>query len=60
MSRLTSRTRARLPDRAFAHVDAHGRRRLPAWRAPKTSSRSRRMDCSTSSHRPGRNAPPRS
>jgi class 3 adenylate cyclase len=29
MSRLKSRKRARLPDRAFAYVDARGRRRLP-------------------------------
>ena len=29
MSRLKPRKRARLPDRAFAYVDARGRRRLP-------------------------------
>lgn len=29
MSRLKSRKRARLPDRAFAYVDSRGRRRLP-------------------------------
>jgi class 3 adenylate cyclase len=29
MSRLKGRKRARLPDRAFAYVDARGRRRLP-------------------------------
>ena len=29
MSRLSARKRARLPDRAFAYVDARGRRRLP-------------------------------
>src|SRR6058998_3105468 len=29
MSRLRARKRARLPDRAFAYVDSHGRRRLP-------------------------------
>jgi class 3 adenylate cyclase len=29
MSRLDTRKRARLPDRAFAYVDSHGRRRLP-------------------------------
>jgi hypothetical protein len=29
MSRLDSRKRARLPDRAFAYVDSHGRRWLP-------------------------------
>ena len=29
MSRLSVRKRARLPDRAFAYVDARGRRRLP-------------------------------
>src|SRR5262249_27555712 len=29
MSRLKSRKRARLPDRAFAYIDARGRRRLP-------------------------------
>ncbi len=29
MSRLSTRKRARLPDRAFAYVDSRGRRRLP-------------------------------
>ena len=29
MSRLRARKRARLPDRAFAYIDSHGRRRLP-------------------------------
>jgi class 3 adenylate cyclase len=29
MSRLTTRKRARLPDRAFAYIDSRGRRRLP-------------------------------
>lgn len=29
MARLKSRTRARLPDSAFAYIDARGRRRLP-------------------------------
>src|SRR6059036_2378418 len=29
MSRLKAKKRARLPDRAFAYVDARGRRRLP-------------------------------
>ena len=29
MSRLKTRKRARLPDRAFAYIDARGRRRLP-------------------------------
>ena len=29
MSRLKPRKRARLPDRAFAYIDSHGRRRLP-------------------------------
>lgn len=29
MAELTTRKRARLPDSAFAHIDAHGRRRLP-------------------------------
>lgn len=29
MARLDSRTRAKLPDRAFAYVDSRGRRRLP-------------------------------
>src|SRR2546421_5024088 len=29
MSRLKTRKRARLPDRAFAYVDSRGRRRLP-------------------------------
>jgi len=29
MSRLDGTKRASLPDRAFAYVDAHGRRRLP-------------------------------
>ena len=29
MSQLDSKKRARLPDRAFAYVDARGRRRLP-------------------------------
>jgi hypothetical protein len=29
MSQLTERQRAKLPDSAFAHIDARGRRRLP-------------------------------
>ena len=29
MTQLDARTRARLPDSAFAHIDSHGRRRLP-------------------------------
>ncbi len=29
MAQLGSAERARLPDRAFAYIDAHGRRRLP-------------------------------
>jgi class 3 adenylate cyclase len=29
MATLTARERARLPDRAFAYVDSHGKRRLP-------------------------------
>src|SRR2546428_5084741 len=29
MSRLSTRRRARLPDRAFAYIDSRGRRRLP-------------------------------
>jgi class 3 adenylate cyclase len=29
MARLRAKKRARLPDRAFAYVDSHGRRRLP-------------------------------
>src|SRR5215510_10051460 len=29
MSRLSTRKRARLPDRVFTYIDSHGRRRLP-------------------------------
>lgn len=34
MARLTAAERAALPDRAFAHVDRKGRRRLPIYDAP--------------------------